>query len=91
VTAFPHGPYFSYAQVLNLLRFVDKWTQIRIYLQAVADPEPDVWERSVELLSLWVGRFNATFTQPAAVDTIALTLGDHPKPAIRDHLKTGQL
>ena len=29
--------------VLNLLRLVDKWTQIRIYLQAAADPEPDVW------------------------------------------------
>lgn len=59
--------------VLNLLRLLDKWTQIRIYLQAAADPEPDVWERSIELLSLWVGRFNATFTQPAATDKIALT------------------
>ena len=59
--------------VLNLLRLLDKWTQIRIYLQAAADPEPDVWERSIELLSLWVGRFNATFTQPAAADRIALT------------------
>lgn len=58
--------------ILNLLRFVDKWTQIRIYLQAAADPEPEVWERSVELLSLWVAKFNATFTQPAAVDKIAL-------------------
>jgi hypothetical protein len=58
--------------VLNLLRLVDKWTQIRIYLQAAADPEPDVWERSVQLLSLWVRRFNETFTQPAAKDKIAL-------------------
>jgi HEAT repeat protein len=59
-------------KVLNLLRLVDKWTQIRIYLQAAADPEPEVWERSVELLRLWVWRFNATFTQPAAADKIAL-------------------
>jgi HEAT repeat protein len=58
--------------VLNLLRLVDKWTQIRIYLEAAGDPEPEVWERSVELLSLWVERFNATFTQPAAADKIAL-------------------
>jgi len=60
------------AAVLNVLQIAGKWTQIRLYLEAVADTEPSVSRRSVELLSLWVRKSNASFTQPTATDKITL-------------------
>jgi hypothetical protein len=58
---------------LNVVQVVDKWTQIRLYLDAAADGEPSVSKRAVELLALWVRKFNASFAQPTTKDKIALS------------------
>jgi hypothetical protein len=54
--------------ILHLLQSAGKWAQIRLYLEAAADSEPSVSKRAIELLALWVRKFNATFTQPTPAD-----------------------
>jgi HEAT repeat protein len=58
---------------LNALQIADKWTQIRLYLDAAADAEPSLSRRAVELIGLWVRKFNTTFTQPTTEDKIAVS------------------
>jgi len=54
--------------VIRLFKSASKWQQIKIYLQAVMSPEPDLSECAVGMVSSWVLRFNRSFAQPSGTE-----------------------
>lgn len=71
--------------VLMLLKKARKWEQLRFYLEAVVDSDPNIGEFARRLFSQWMIKFNRSFVQPTASDLEscgkALALARHRLPA----------
>jgi hypothetical protein len=56
---------------LRLMKHSEKWQQIQYYLRSASDPA--LRECAVEMIRLWVRRYNSTFVQATAGESQALT------------------
>jgi hypothetical protein len=54
--------------VLKLFGRVDKWTRLKVYLEAVAIKDNDTSAFAVERLRIWLAHYNRSFTLPHASD-----------------------
>jgi hypothetical protein len=53
---------------LILLAGLGKWSSLPYLLRACSDDDPRVADKAGELLQVWLGRFNRSFTHPSPED-----------------------
>lgn len=58
--------------VLRLLRSVGKWQQLGYYLRAADSSDSELLDCAIELMALWVEKFNATFTPVSQGEALQL-------------------